>query len=64
MRLLPFWETLAMVTYAGKAEPAMIMRPALMGTIPLFPDESSVSPESKLILPVLRDFVEFSQITH
>ena len=64
MCLLPLWKAFAVITYAGKAEPAMIMRPAFMWTIPLLPDESSGAPESELILPVLRDFLEFSQIAH
>jgi hypothetical protein len=62
--LLPLRKALSVVTYAGKAEPAMIMCPAFMWTIPLLPDEGSITPESKLILPILRDFLEFSQIAH
>jgi len=64
VRLLPLRKAFAMVAYASKAEPAVIVCPSLMRTIPLLPHEGSVTPESKLILPVLRDFLEFSQIAH
>jgi len=64
MCLLPLGKAFAVVTYAGKTEPAVIMSPALVWTIPLLPDEHGVTPESELILPVLRNFLEFSQIAH
>jgi hypothetical protein len=60
MRLFPLGETLAVVTYAGKAEPTVIMRPAFMWAIPLLPNESSITPESELILPVLGDCLKFA----
>ena len=37
--LLPFGKARAMVADAGKAKPAMIVRPMLVGRVPLFPLE-------------------------
>ena len=43
--LREMWETLAVVTYAGKAGIAVIVRPVLVWSIPLLPQECSTPPE-------------------
>ena len=55
VRLLPLRKAFAVITNAGRAEPAMVVRPALVRTVPLLPLEGSITPEFELILPVLRD---------
>jgi hypothetical protein len=58
--LLPIRKALAVITNACKAEPAMIVGPIFVRTIPLLPNEGNVTPESESILPAFRDFLEFS----
>ena len=64
VRLPPFREAFSMVADTGEAKPAVVVCPALMWAFPLLPFKRSISPESKLILPVLRDFFKLSQILH
>ena len=62
--LFPIRKAFAVITNTCGAERAMIVSPILVWTIPLFPDEGRILPESESILPAFRDFLELSQIAH
>jgi hypothetical protein len=62
MVLLEIWKTLTMVTYTGKAGVAVIVRPVLMGAIPLLPRECSAPPELESSDEVFWESFELSEI--
>jgi hypothetical protein len=51
---VPLRESISVIAYARKTEPAMIMGPILAIAVPTFPNEGRVSPEFRVILPVVR----------